>query len=117
MSKTKEVNLRKKPVRPQGPPADGLTVGWVLTLITTIFCLFVASSARAFVWFVQPEASMIEALSGLMLFSAAVISVILVVLTPIIVRRKKSNPPRGLVYFAYVVAVTPWISMLLQGWE
>jgi hypothetical protein len=41
----------------------------------------------------------------------------LVVLTPIIVRRKKSNPPRGLVYFAYVVAVTPWISMLLQGWE
>lgn len=117
MSKTKAADLRKKPVRPKGPPVDGLTVGWMLTLITTIFCLFVAISARAFVRYIQPQAAMIGVLSGLMLFAAAIISLILLVLTPIIVRRKISNPPQGLVVFAYAVGAAPWISMLLQGWE
>jgi hypothetical protein len=53
--------------------------------------------------------------SGLLLFAAAVIGTALLILTPIIVYRKRSDPPAGLVFFAYVVGVLPWLGMLLQA--
>src|SRR5690349_7547439 len=101
MSKTQDARRKSKPVRQEGPPVDALTVCWMLTMITTLFCLAAATAARAFVRYIRPEAAMISTLSGLMLFAAAVISLILLGLTPVVVKRKKSNPPQGLVFFAY----------------
>lgn len=116
MPKTQDSRRKSKP-RIEKPPVDALTVGWMLTMITTLFCLIAATAARAYMRYAQPEATMIGMLSGYMLFSAGVMGLILLVLTPIIVKRKKSDPPQGLVFFAYLVGLAPLAGMLLQAWE
>lgn len=114
---TKTQDARRRPVRPERPPVDALTVGWMMTMITTLFCLVAATLARGYVRYYQPGAVMIGTLSGLLLFSGAIIGFLLLALTPVIVKRKKSNPPPGLVFFAYLLGVAPLLGMLLQAWE
>jgi uncharacterized membrane-anchored protein len=116
MSKTQDARRKPKP-RIEKPPVDALTVGWMMTMITTLICLIAAAAARAFVRYVNAEAVLVGALSGLLLFSAAVIGLILLVMTPIVVKRKNSDPPTGLVFFAYLVGIAPLAGMLLQAWE
>ena len=96
-------------------PIDGLTVGWTVTMMTTLFCELGAAGTRAFVRFVNPDAALLSMFSGLLLFAAAVIGTVLLVLTPIIVYRKRSNLPPGVVFFAYVIGAVPWLGMLLQA--
>jgi hypothetical protein len=117
MKSTNDAKRKAKELREARPPIDGLTVAWTTTLITAVACELGAIGARAFVRFVLPEATLLGMLSGLMLFAAAVIGTVLLVLTPIIVYRKRSNPPMGVVFFAYVVGVVPWLGMLLQARE
>lgn len=114
MSKSPAAPHRSKPLK-SAPPVDGLTVGWVTTLITTFVCELGAVAARLYVQYVDAEAKLIGMFSGLLLFAAAVVGVFLLVLTPIVVYRKRSHPPRGIVVFAVVVGVAPWIGMILQA--
>jgi hypothetical protein len=102
---------------PSVPRPDGLTVAWMLTLVTTMMCELCAVASRAYVRFVRPEATTISLLSGVSLFAAAVIGTVLLVMTPIILYRKRSNPPRGIVVAAYVLGVLPWLGMIWQAVE
>lgn len=113
MSKTPVAQRRKR--LKASPPADGLTVGWVTTLMTTFACELGAAGTRLYVQYVDPDAKLIGMFSGLLLFGAAVIGVFLLVFTPIVLYRKRSHPPRGIVVFAVVVGVVPWIGMILQA--
>jgi hypothetical protein len=101
--------------KPTVPRPDGLTIAWMLTLVTTLVCLFAAVLARAYVRFVQPESPTMSLFSGLALFAAAVIGLVLLVMTPIVVYRKRSHPPRGIVIAAYVIGILPWLGMIWQA--
>lgn len=114
MSKPPAAPPRSKRVK-SAPPVDGLTVGWVTTLITTFFCELGAVAARLYVQYVDSEAKLIGMFAGLLLFAAAILGVFLLVFTPIVLYRRRSNPPRGIVVFAVVVGVAPWIGMVLQA--
>jgi hypothetical protein len=115
MSKHSEKSKHKQAAHPPRPPADGLTIGWMLTLITGLACSVGALALRAYVQFIRPGAEMIQVLSGLLLFAAAIVGVVLLILTPIIVQRKRSHPPRWIVRSAYVIGVAPWLFMIWQG--
>jgi hypothetical protein len=115
MSKQKE--LRKRRAHPTAPPVDGLTVGWMTTFITALVCEIGAGALRLYLRFVDAGSGPIRMFSGLLLFAAAVIGIALLILTPVVVSRRRSHPPRGLVVFAYVVGALPWFAMFLQGQE
>lgn len=117
MSKTAEQRKRRDRRPVDRPPVDGLTVGWMVTLITTFVCLSAVLALRAYVRFGHPGADAVRVFSGLLLFAAAVIGVVLLVLTPVVVRRKRSHPPKGIVCFALLCGAAPWLVMLWQGWE
>jgi hypothetical protein len=102
---------------PSAPRPDGLTVAWMLTLVTTLICLLCAVLSRAYVRLLRPESPTMVLFSGLALFAAAVIGLVLLGLTPVIVYRKRSHPPLGIVVAAYVVGVLPWLGMLWQAVE
>lgn len=117
MTQAKDAKRRAKERQAARAPVDGLTICWAVTMITTVICELGAAGTRAFVRFVNPEAQLLGMFSGLLLFAAAVVGTVLLVLTPIIVYRKRSYVPTGVVFFAYVVGAVPWLGMLLQAQE
>jgi len=115
MKTTRDTKKRKPALGRPAPPVDGLTVGWMMTLTTAILCELSAVGTRMYVHWIDPEARLLSLLSAMLLFAAAVVGIVLLVLTPIIVYRKQSHPPRGVVVLAYVAGIVPWIGMFLQA--
>ena len=105
---------RKKDRAPR-PAVDTLTVVWATTLFTGLITLVSAVSIRAYVSFGDPTAKLLGRLSSYFLLTSALIGLFLLILTPIIVHRGRSNPPFALVLTAYAVGAAPWIAMVLQG--
>lgn len=96
------------------PTVDTLTVAWITMLSTTLMCEIGAAAARLYVGYVDPRAGMMRMFSAYLLLAAAFIGIVLLVTTPIVVKRKRSHPPLALVVFAYVVGALPWLAMLSQ---
>lgn len=81
-----------------------LTVGWMLTVVTTLACEigFVVSRAMAGV-----SEGPLMILSQLLLFAALVIGTIALLMTPVVVRSRRLPPPAGVTVFAVTVAAAP----------
>jgi hypothetical protein len=104
-----------KKARPPHPAADGLTVVWMTTFMTGIITEVSAFAIRAYVRFGDPSAKLLGMLSSYLLLTAALVGIFLIILTPIVVRRGRSNPPMAVVVAAYVVGAIPLLAMVLQG--
>lgn len=89
----------------------------MVTLVTTFVCTLAVLLLRAYVRWWHPGADIVRVFSGLLLFASAVIGIILLVLTPVVVQRKRSHPPKGVVYFALLTGAAPWLVMLWQVLE
>ena len=97
---------------PESPTAETLTVAWVICILTVAACDLGAAATRlsadAF-----DDAPGVALLSGLLLFAAAIIGLLCVVLTPVVVRIRVEPPPPGLIVFALVVSAAPLLVMYL----
>jgi len=113
--KTRSKHKPRKKDRAPRPAADTLTVVWMTTLITAVITEASAFGIRAFVHFSAPQAQLLKMLSTYFLLTSALIGLFLIVLTPIVVRRGRSNPPLGVVIAAYAVGALPLLAMLVQG--
>jgi hypothetical protein len=105
---------RKKDRAPR-PAVDGLTVIWGTTLITCLMTQVTAFALRGYVRFGDPTARLLLMLSSYFLLTSALIGLFLIILTPIVVRRGRSNPPLGVVVAAYALGAVPLLAMILQG--
>lgn len=108
MSKAKRRN--KKLAKP-APPTESrrvevLTVGWSMMVLMTLVCEIGAAAA---IWYGRshPEAEAARALSAVLLLETLVVGVLLLALTPVVLRMRKVKPPRGFVIFAVVVGAAP----------
>lgn len=110
----KEKKPRRKPPAPasESQAAEALTVAWALAVVTVFLCDVGAVLTRLYALSV-PEAAMMELLSGLLFFAAAVIGLIVLILVPIVYRIRNVPPPRGFTAFAMVVAAFPLAMMLV----
>lgn len=81
-----------------------LTIGWMLTVITTLGCEVGFVLAR---WASGGGEGSLMVLSQLLLFSALVIGIIALLITPVVLSSRRLPPPSGITVFAIVVAAAP----------
>ncbi|HWB13268.1 MAG TPA: hypothetical protein VG826_28845 [Pirellulales bacterium] len=90
-----------------------LTVGWMLTVITTLACEVGFILAR---WLAGGERSLMV-LSQLLLFAAFVIGLIALFVTPVVLRSRRVAPPPGVTIFALVVGAAPLLLVAIEMLE
>jgi hypothetical protein len=107
---------RKKPA-PARPPesraVEFLTVGWLLTVLTTLGCeLGAAAAAACRVW--QPDAVGLALLVRFLVFAALVIGLIGLGLTAAVIRMRRTPPPRAVSVAAIAIGLGPVAFVLIQ---
>lgn len=101
--------------RAAAPVVDPTTVAWMTTLTTGIMCEIGAAATRMYVRWGDPAAKLLNQFSAYLLLAAALIGVVLLVLTALVVRMQRSRPPAAVIVTAIVVGLAPWAAMILQG--
>ncbi len=94
--------------------ADALTIGWMLAVLTTLICQIGALAMR---WIAigNPKLAGLNNFSGTLFFAAMVIGVVSLLLIPVLHKIRIVSPPSTIVVFAVVVAIAPWITLLVQS--
>ncbi len=113
--------MSKRKRRTQQPPQEKtdpqtvemLTVGWMLSVVTTLICEVGFVLARAYLLLVDPTASRMGVLAGMLLFAAAVVGVISLVLCAVVVKLRRAPPPQGVIVVAVVIGAIPLLAMAL----
>ena len=107
----RETTLVSKARRKRAPQArasdnrsvEALTVGWMLCVLTTLVCELGLAAARIYLLAVNPDARWIAALAAMLLFAAAVVGLISLLLAWAVVKIRREPPPRGVLVFALVI--------------
>ncbi len=83
---------------------DGLTVAWIVTVMTTVLCGVVGGaivlSTRG-----QPGAEQARMFGALLHFSAFIAAVLSLVLLAAVLKFRKQTPPVAITWFAVVAAI------------
>src|SRR5215469_2672033 len=87
-----------------------LTVGWMLTVVTTFACEVGFVLAR---WLAGQDQTLMV-LSHLLLFAAFVIGLIALFVTPVVLRSRRVPPPSGVTVFAIAVAGAPIVLVVIE---
>jgi hypothetical protein len=106
----RKIKKLKSPL-PNGPSgeigaADALTIGWMLSVLTTLVC---EAGVLAAYWYAakHPDAPKATAFFVLLLFAAAAIGLFSLCLLPIVVKLRGEIPPLPIVIFSVVVGLAP----------
>jgi hypothetical protein len=96
---------RTKPrIEAEPKSVEVLTIGWMLTVATTLACEIGFVLSR---WLADGSESPLLVLSSLLLFAAFVIGMIGLLLMSIVLRTRRLQPPSAIVFFAAVVNGAP----------
>ena len=98
----------------EGRVTEYLTTGWLLTVLTTLFCELGGAAA---LWWAnaQPQALPIAVLSSMLLFAAAVTGVLGLLLLVVVWKLRKAKPPLGITAFSLVVSLVPIVVIAVQA--
>jgi len=122
MSKRKIKTRRQKQVRHvehgtgENRTADAATVAWTVS-VTTVFLCNIAAVAAHFYSQANPQLSGARMLSQLLLFSAAAIGLLSLMLLPAVFRLRRTPPPTGFLAFAVCSALAPILAVLVQAMQ
>lgn len=122
MSKRKTKPRRQKQVRhvDHGPgetrTADAATVAWTVS-VTTVFLCDIAAVAAHLYSQANPQLAGARMLSQLLLFSAAAIGLLSLMLLPAVFRLRRTPPPTGFLVFAVCSALAPILAVLVQAMQ
>ena len=115
MGKRHNRNSGSKPTLPaESRAADAITIAWTVTITTLIFCHLATLGAVGYVSAV-PEAKKMVLLKEMLLFAAAVVGVLSILLLPLVYRFRRVPPPRGLVVFVLCLSLAPLLVLLLRA--
>lgn len=110
---------RKKPRRPRPAIAstesrlsEVTTVGWMLSVMTTLACTVMALVVWTFVQG-RPDNERVLVFVRYLHFSAIVMGVASLCLLGVVLRARTVPPPRSILIFAVVVSLTPILALAL----
>jgi hypothetical protein len=101
----------KSRIEPEPRTIEVLTVGWMLTVVTTLACEIGFAAARLMS---DGSDGTLMMLSRLLLFAAFVIGILALLMTPVVVRSRRLPPPPGIIVFAVTVAVAPLVLAAME---
>lgn len=84
--------------------ADGLTVAWMMTVMTTVVC-GVVGGAIVLATHGNPAAEQARTFGALLHFSAFVAAVVSLVLLAAVLKFRKQAPPAAITWFAVIAAM------------
>ncbi|MGE0535480.1 MAG: hypothetical protein AB7O68_10945 [Pirellulales bacterium] len=89
-----------------GSPADVLTVGWMLTVITVVACEvgWLATLGAGLAW---PAAAAPRALGAVLLLAALLSWLIAMGLLPVVLKLREEPPPASIVWFSVGLGALP----------
>jgi hypothetical protein len=112
VSVSKRTKKRRKTTRVEpSRPIEVLTIGWMLTVVTTLVCELAFVLVRSMNRTGQPSLSM---LAGLLLFAALVSGLVVLVMTPVVLRGRRQPPPRAVTIVSLVIAAAPLVLVALE---
>ena len=94
--------------------AVATTVGWMLTVMSTLAGLFVAAAIGGLVLLAPAppwEEHPLAALAGLMLLVSAATGVVSLALTVLAYRVRQTPPPRAITIAAVLIGLTPLVTI------
>jgi RsiW-degrading membrane proteinase PrsW (M82 family) len=91
-----------------------LTVGWMVSMMTTLVCLAVFAILR-FYMSLRGDSEPLALMAGLALFAGSVTGVLTLALAAIVVRKRREKPPRGVVWFAVAAGTIPLVIVLVES--
>jgi hypothetical protein len=113
-SRSKDEARRRIPPRLVEEPrsVEALTVFWMLTALATLIAETIAAAAL-FAMAFSPDLgnSLLRIMPGVMLFTALVTGTICLALTPLVLRQRRTPPPRGVVGIVILIGVSPWLML------
>jgi len=95
--------------------ADTLTVAWMMAVATALCCELAALAIAFYVEQFNPAATGAGLFAGVLMFSAATFGALALMMLPVVVRVRRTAPPRGILVGAIAVGLFPWLA-LLSGW-
>ncbi|HXT59030.1 MAG TPA: hypothetical protein VN699_10350 [Pirellulales bacterium] len=102
----------KQPHAAETRSADVLTVGWMLVVFTALVCEVGFFATR---WFAGGDAGGTWAmLMALLLFASTVIGFVALLLTPVVIKARRTPPPNPVVVFSVLVGAAPWVIIVIQ---
>jgi hypothetical protein len=94
--------------------AEAATIGWMLAVLTATVCELGVLAARLyFNW--HPDAAGVGTAGELLLFSSAIVGLVVLALIPVVYKVRRVRPPTAVTVFAVVVGVLPWAALLMQS--
>jgi hypothetical protein len=95
--------------------AEALTSIWMLSAVNTFVAQAVWIGLRFYIR-ANAVAQPVALLAGLLLLIAAVLSLVVLVLTPIVYRVRRVRPPAVVTLLAVVIALGPWAALAVLAW-
>lgn len=120
MSKRKTKPRRQKQVRQvdhgtgESRTSDAATVAWTVSVTTVFLCDIAAVAAHLYAQ-ANPQLGGARMLSQLLLFSAAGIGFISLMLLPAVFRLRRTPPPTGFLVFAVCSSLAPILALVVQA--
>jgi len=122
MSKRKTKPRRQKQVHHadhgtgESRTSDAATVAWTVSVTTVFLCDIAAVAAHLYAE-AHPQLAGARMLSQLLLFSAAAIGFLSLMLLPAVFRLRRTPPPTGFLVFAVCSALAPILAVLVQAMQ
>jgi hypothetical protein len=93
--------------------AEAATIGWMLAVLTATVCELGVLAARLyFNW--HPDAAGVGTAGELLLFSSAIVGLVVLALIPVVYKVRRVRPPTAVTAFAVIVGVLPWAALVVQ---
>ena len=92
---------------------DAATVAWTVTVSTVVLSELGAAGAH-FLGLANPGAARLPVLRDLLLFGAAIVGLLSLVLLPVVYRLRAVKPPVGFTVFAGCAAAAPIIALAVR---
>jgi len=105
-----------QPASLETPRADAITVGWMLSMVTTLLCEVGALVVRAALFRDgQPLSNAVSAMFAMLLFSAFVVGIASLLLIPVVYKVRRDPPPRSITIAVVIIGAAPLVTMALRA--
>lgn len=82
---------------------EHLTVGWMLSMLTTLLCQVGALA----VWLLSGDSEPLRAFAGYLFFAALILGLVSLLLGLAVLKLRTIRPPLGITIFAFAIAALP----------
>ncbi len=110
------MSKKQTSIPPEERRAEAATIGWMLATLATLAALVCSLAAYAVVRPMADPPLALALLPGLLLTLSAITGLVGVLLTPLVLRLRKTRPPRLITQFAVVVGLTPSVLLIAIEW-